>query len=221
MTGRFNPVPQVKRQSLRNRVVHWGIALSCFGLIFTGILQMPVAKRYGMDALGAWTTEYFTTLPLHYAFGAVFTALCVFHLVVHALEGDFDIVPRKGDLKGSIEVVRAMLAGGEEPPSAKYLPEQRLAWAAFAAVFALVIVTGLLKTWKNLAGLDLPDPWLFWLAQLHNLGMGLTIVLFIGHMAAFAFKANRALLPGMTRGTVDAEYAKHRHSLWKAEPAQE
>lgn len=34
---------KVFRQSLRNRLVHWGIAFSCFGLIVTGILQMPVA----------------------------------------------------------------------------------------------------------------------------------------------------------------------------------
>ena len=40
---------------------------------------------------------------------------------------------------------------------------------------------------------------------------------FIGHMAAFLFKPNRALLPGMTNGTVDAKYAAHRHSLWKPE----
>lgn len=44
---------RVQRQSLRNRIVHWSIALSCFALIFTGILQMPVAKRYGLYALGA------------------------------------------------------------------------------------------------------------------------------------------------------------------------
>lgn len=207
---------RVYRQSLRNRVVHWGIALSCFGLIFTGILQMPVAKRYGLNELGEWTTDYFATLPLHYAFGIVFTVLCVFHLFVHALEGDFDIVPKKGDFKKSIDVIKAMLTGAEEPPSEKYLPEQRLAWAGFVAAFALVIVTGWLKTLKNLAGWDLSDPVLFWLAQLHNLGMALTIVLFIGHMAAFAFKPNRALLPAMMDGTVDADYAAHRHSLWKA-----
>lgn len=206
---------RVYRQSLRNRVVHWGIALSCFGLIFTGILQMPVAKRYGLNALGEWTTDYFVTLPLHYAFGIVFTVLCVFHLLVHALEGDFDIVPKKGDFKKSIDVIKAMLTGAEEPPSEKYLPEQRLAWAGFVAAFALVIVTGWLKTLKNLAGWDWSDPMLFWLAQLHNLGMALTIVLFIGHMAAFAFKPNRALLPAMMDGTVDADYAAHRHPLWK------
>ena len=206
---------QVYRQSVRNLFVHWGIAFSCFGLIVTGILQMPVAKRYGLTQVFPSTADFFTTLPWHYAFAILFTFLCVFHLVVHALEGDFDIVPQKGDFSKSVAIIKALLTGGQEPPSGKYLPEQRLAWATFAAVFALLIITGLLKTLKNLSGIDFPDPVLFWLAQLHNLGMVLAILLFIGHMAAFIFKANRFLLPAMFSGYVDADYAKHRHSLWK------
>ena len=205
----------VLRQTLRNRVVHWAIALSCFGLIGTGILQMPVAKRYGLTEIAPVTADFFETLVWHYAFAIVFVFFCCFHLFVHALEGQHDIVPKRGDVGKSIAIVKALLTNGEEPPSEKYSPEQRLAWAAFVVVFLLVIATGLLKTYKNLAGVELPDPALFWLAQLHNLGMVLTIVLFIGHMAAFAFRANRALLPAMFSGRVDAAYARHRHSLWQ------
>ena len=208
---------KVFRQSLRNRLVHWGIAFSCFGLIVTGILQMPVAKRYGITALFPSTGDFYVTLPWHYAFAVVFTFLCVFHLAVHALEGDFDIVPKKGDFGRSVAIIKALISEQAEAPSEKYLPEQRLAWTAFAGVFALVIVTGLLKSLKNLAGVEFSDPVLFWLAQLHNLGMVLTILLFFGHMAAFLFKANRCLLPAMFSGFVDAEYARHRHSLWKFE----
>ena len=208
---------KVFRQSLRNRLVHWGIALSCFGLIVTGILQMPVAKRYGITAIFPSTADFFVTLPWHYAFAVIFTFLCVFHIAVHAMEGSFDIVPKKGDFTKSIQIIKALLTGQEEPPSEKYLPEQRLAWAAFVAVFALVIVTGLQKKKKNLPGIEFADPAVFWLAQLHNLGMVLTIILFFGHMAAFIFKANRFLIPAMFSGYVDAQYAKHRHSLWKAE----
>ena len=152
---------RVYRQSVRNRLVHWGIAVSCFGLIMTGILQMPVAKRYGLTQVFPSTADFFSTLPWHYAFAILFTFLCVFHLMVHALEGDFDIVPQRGDLSKSVVIIKALLTGGPEPPSGKYLPEQRLAWAAFAAVFALLIITGLLKTLKNLSGIDFPDPMLF------------------------------------------------------------
>ena len=205
---------KVYRQTLRNRLVHWGIAFSCFGLIVTGILQMPVAKRYGVTAVFPSTADFFTTLPWHYAFAIIFTFLCVFHLAVNAFEGSYDIVPQKGDFSKSIQIVKALLTGQDEPASEKYLPEQRLAWAGFVLTFALLIVTGLLKTLKNFAGIEFPDPMLFWLAQLHNLGMVLTVLLFLGHMAAFLFKANRLLLPAMFSGYVDADYARRRHSLW-------
>lgn len=205
---------KVYRQTLRNRLVHWGIAFSCFGLIVTGFLQMPVAKRYGVTAVFPLTADFFTTLPWHYAFAIIFTFLCIFHLAVNAFEGTYDIVPQKGDFSKSIQIVKALLTGQDEPASEKYLPEQRLAWAGFVLTFALLIVTGLLKTLKNFAGIEFPDPMLFWLAQLHNLGMVLTILLFLGHMAAFLFKANRFLLPAMFSGYVDADYARRRHSLW-------
>ncbi len=205
---------KVYRQTLRNRLVHWGIAFSCFGLIVTGILQMPVAKRYGVTAVFPSTADFFTTLSWHYAFAIIFTFLCVFHLAVNAFEGSYDIVPQKGDFSKSIQIVKALLTGQDEPASEKYLPEQRLAWAGFVLTFALLIVTGLLKTLKNFAGIEFPDPMLFWLAQLHNLGMVLTVLLFLGHMAAFLFKANRFLLPAMFSGYVDADYARRRHSLW-------
>lgn len=205
---------KVYRQTLRNRLVHWGIAFSCFGLIVTGFLQMPVAKRYGVTAVFPSTADFFTTLPWHYAFAIIFTFLCIFHLAVNAFEGTYDIVPQKGDFSKSIQIVKALLTGQDEPASEKYLPEQRLAWAGFVLTFALLIVTGLLKTLKNFAGIEFPDPMLFWLAQLHNLGMVLTVLLFLGHMAAFLFKANRFLLPAMFSGYVDADYARRRHSLW-------
>ena len=209
---------RVLRQSLRNRLVHWTIAASCLFLIATGIMQMPVAKRYGLDVLlGAWAADYDFTLLLHVAVGALFTGVCVFHLAIHAMEGDYDIVPKKGDTRASWLVMKAMLSGKEEPPAAKYLPEQRLAWAAFVLAFLIVIVTGLFKVAKNFAGWDMPDPILTWIAMGHNLGLFLSIVLFMGHMAAFLFKPNRHLLPGMWSGKVDADYARHRHSLWTPE----
>ena len=92
-----------------------------------------------------------------------------------------------------------------------------MAWAAFAVTFLILIVTGLLKTYKNLPGVQLDDPWTFYIAQFHNLGFVLCILLFVGHMAAFVIKANRNLLPAMFSGKVDREYALERHSLWSPE----
>ena len=96
--------------------------------------------------------NYFTTLSMHYFFGLIFVFFCCFHVFYHALNKEFDIVPKKGDVKGSILIFKAILSGEKEPPSAKYLPEQRLAWAAFAVTFLILIVTGLLKTYKTFPG---------------------------------------------------------------------
>ena len=108
-----------------------------------------------------------------------------------------------------------MLFGGEEPPSEKYLPEQRLAYLFIGLVLLLLIVTGLIKTFKNLAGVHISDSLYYWTATLHNLGLILIIFGIIGHLLAFVFKENRPLLSAMFSGKVLAEYTLKRHSLWK------
>ena len=47
-------------------------------------------------------------------------------------------MPRKGDVRESFEIIRAMLTGKEEPPSRKFLAEQRLAYAFIG--FSIVLL---------------------------------------------------------------------------------
>ena len=58
---------KVQRQTLQNRIVHWGIAFSIFGLIVTGLFEMPIAKRYFINELPlmAWAGDYWLNLTLH------------------------------------------------------------------------------------------------------------------------------------------------------------
>ncbi|RAX57095.1 hypothetical protein CCZ01_07055 [Helicobacter monodelphidis] len=206
----------IKRQSLQNRIVHWGIAFSTFSLILSGIFQMPVAKRYMVNELPflAWSGDYHTTLIVHYI-GAFFLIFFIFfHLFFHLYRREFDIFPKRGDTLKSIQVIKAMLTGRKEPPSEKYLPEQRLAYFGIGLVLLILIITGLIKTFKNLAGINMPEWLYFWSAQIHNFGMILIILGIIGHLAAFIFRENRNLLGGMFSGRVGADYTLHRHSLW-------
>lgn len=214
---------KVYRQSLQNRIVHWGIAFSIFGLIVTGLFEMPIAKRYFINELPlmAWAGDYWLNLTLHYVFAFFLVFFGFFHIVFHSARGEFDAMPKKGDVKKSYLVIKAMVTGGEEPPSEKYLPEQRLAYLAIALNIAMLIITGLIKTYKNLLGFDISNGLYYWAATLHNVGFVLMILLIIAHLAAFLPKINRNLLPGMFSGKVDADYAKHRHSLWKAKPCKE
>ena len=207
---------KITRQSAQNRLVHWGVAFSIFGLIFSGILQLPVAKRYMLNELPlmAWSADYSISLIVHYVFAALLMIFGAFHLSYHFGRKEFDIVPKKGDFSASVAVIKAMIKGGKEPPSAKYLPEQRLAYAAIAAIIMLLVITGLIKTYKNLAGLNLSENAMFWVSWLHNLGMFLMILAIIGHLAAFIFKANRPLLSAMFSGKVSAKYTLCRHARW-------
>ncbi|MBS4240189.1 cytochrome b/b6 domain-containing protein [Campylobacter vulpis] len=207
----------ILRQSLQNRIVHWGVAVSTFALIISGMFQMPVSKRYMINELPlmAWSGDYHISLIMHYvgAFSLIF--FVSFHLFFHIARAEFDIFPKKGDGVKSLKIIKTMLFGGVEPKSEKYLPEQRLAYFFIGLVLLLLISTGLIKTAKNLAGWNLSEGLYFWSAQLHNLGMILIILGIIGHLAAFIFKANRPLLRAMFSGKVDANYIKERHSLWE------
>ena len=130
--------PMILRQSLQNRIVHWGVAFSTFILIASGIFQMPVSKRYMINELPlmSWSGDYHISLMLHYvgAFGLIF--FVAFHLYFHIARAEFDIFPKKGDGVKSLKIIKAMLFGGEEPKSEKYLPEQRLAYFFIGLAFA-------------------------------------------------------------------------------------
>ena len=125
------------------------------------------------------------------------TFAAIYHVLVHTLRREFSIVPRRGDFKESYLIIKAMLGPSEEPDSHKYLAEQRLAYAFIGANLAFLLIAGYIKVLKNLAGFDLPYEMLWTNTQLHNLATVLLILGVVGHLAAFALKANRPLLPSI------------------------
>ena len=209
---------KILRQSIANRFVHWITALSVLLLIITGLGQLPLYTRYNVTKLpgAGWLGDYFITINLHYL-GAIGLLLAAsFHIVYALARREFDIFPRKGDIKESYQIIKAMFTKGKEPASDKYLAEQRVAYLFIGLSLLLLIVTGLIKTLKNVPGVDLSHSLLYWSTALHNIGTGLIIFGIIGHLAAFLLKENRPLLPGMFTGFINREYIKHRHSIWYA-----
>lgn len=209
---------RIKRHSLTVRFVHWSVAISTFLLIFSGLGQLPLYQRYMIDKIPglSWTSNFHATLTLHYLAAVWLVFAVVFHIVYHGLRREFSILPRRGDVRESIIIIKAMFGRGEEPPADKYLAEQRLAYAFIAFSLLLVIVTGFVKAIKNLPGVTFADTLLDWATNLHNLAMVLIILGIVAHLAAFIFKVNRPLLPGMFTGYVDTDYIQRRHSLWYA-----
>jgi formate dehydrogenase gamma subunit len=211
--------PRIPRQSVTNRLVHWLIALSTFALFFSGFGQMPMYDRYGLSALPgmSWAGNYQITLAIHYLAGAVFVFAIVLHIVAALAMRTYDIVPRRGDLRESVVIIKAMMGRGETPASGKYLAEQRLAYAFIGGNILVIGLTGILKVVKNLPGVDINPLMLFVNTAFHNAAAMLLLLGIFAHLAAFAVKQNRALLPAMIDGTVDEHHAREHHSLWYEE----
>ncbi|GAW91497.1 formate dehydrogenase subunit gamma [Calderihabitans maritimus] len=209
---------KVVRHSLSVRLVHWLVALSTFALLFSGFGQLPLYKRYMVDQIPGlgWTSNFSITLYIHYVAAMVLIFAVVYHVVYHTLKREFGILPRRGDFRESIQIIKCMLGFGEEPPSDKYLAEQRLAYAYFAVSFLLIIVTGIIKVIKNLpsSSLMVADSFMKLNTALHNVATFMILFGIITHLAAFLYRDNRKLIPGMFSGKVDLDYARRRHSIW-------
>jgi len=207
---------KIRRQSKTNRFIHWGIAFSIILLIISGLGQLPLYKRYYVTELpgGQWLGSFYNTLDLHYFAAMVLIFVVSFHLVYHSITRQFDIFPKKGDLKESYLIIKAMLTGGKEPPADKYLAEQRVAYLFIGANVLALILTGIVKVMKNFEGASLPYTLVAFSTHIHNLATVLLILGIGAHLVAFIFKVNRPLLRGMFLGSIDEAYARERHPLW-------
>lgn len=213
----------VVRHDIIELAEHWVIALSGLVLLITGIFELPMANRYYITSLPglSWSGDFITSLYIHYAASAVFIAAAVFHLLYHGILGEGGMIPRRGDLEASVEVMKSFVGKGEEPPFHKYLPEQRLAYVGMAFIIAMLILSGLVKTYKNLYAPDMSLTLVLWATWVHNVFFMLFIAAFVAHIGALLLKPNRPMIRGIFTGTVSLDYARHRHPLWIKEMAPE
>lgn len=207
---------KITRHSSLVRIVHWSIAFSTFALIISGMFQMPLAKRYFIDQLPGlgWSSSYSVTIMIHYIAAGILLSAVSVHIIYHLIRKEYNLLPRKGDVKESYLIIKSMFGFGTEPKSDKYLAEQRLAYAYLAFSFFLVIATGIVKVVKNLPSITFSSNTLFWVTNLHNLATFMVIFGIIAHLFAFVIKENWPLIPSMFTGKVNLEYIKHRHSIW-------
>lgn len=210
---------RVSRHGFIELVQHWAIAISALVLLLSGMFELPMAARYKITAIPgfAWSGDFIVSLQIHYIASVVFIAAAFFHLFYHGLLNDRGLLPQKGDVKTSIAVIKTFFGKGEEPPFEKYLPEQRLAYLGMAFIIAVLIGTGLIKTYKNVFAPDLSHTLILWATWLHNIFFVLFILAFAGHIGAIVLKPNRPLARGIFTGKVRLDYARHRHPLWMKE----
>lgn len=207
---------RIVRHGVLELAEHWALALSGLVLLLSGLFELPMAARYKITAIPGfgWSGDFITSLTIHYIASVVFIVAAFFHLFYHGLLQDRGLIPQKGDIKASIAVIKTFFGKGQEPPFNKYLPEQRLAYVGMAVIIAVIILTGLVKTYKNVYAPDLSHTLILWSTTLHNIFFVLFILAFAGHIGALILKPNRPMVRGIFTGAVRLDYAKHRHPLW-------
>jgi len=212
----------IVRHHLVELLEHWLVAISGLILLLTGLFEMPMAKRYYVSSVPGlkWSEDYLVALNVHYLAAIVFVAASLFHVVYHLLKGDRGLLPRKGDLRASVEVIKSFFGHGEEPPFSKYLPEQRLAYVVMAFIIFMLILSGLVKTYKNLYAPDMSYGIVLAATWIHNIFFVLFFLAFVAHIAAIVLKPNRPLVRGIFTGYVRLDYARKRHPLWLEEMAK-
>ncbi len=207
---------RIVRHGVLELTEHWALALSGLVLLLSGLFELPMAARYKITAIPgfAWSGDFISSLVLHYVASVVFIVAAFFHLFYHGMLQERGLIPQKGDLRASIAVIKTFFCKGEEPPFDKYLPEQRLAYLGMAVIIAVLVLTGLVKTYKNVYAPDLSHTLILWSTWLHNISFVMFILAFAGHIGAIILKPNRPMVRGIFTGAVRLDYAKHRHPLW-------
>jgi formate dehydrogenase gamma subunit len=206
----------VLRHSLTVRLSHWLIAVSGIVLLFSGFGQLPMYARYNVVKIPglAWSSNYEITLLIHYISAILFTSAVFFHLLYHLRRQEFAIMPRKGDIKESLQGFKALFGLAEEPRHEKFQAKQRVIYAIIGATALVLIATGLIKSFKNLGAIVLEPIFLQWVAFSHTITGMIFMMLFVAHVAALLLKSHRPLIPSMFSGRIDREYARKHHPEW-------
>lgn len=206
----------VKRHGILELLEHWIFAISGLLLLFSGFGELPMYKRYMVTELPlmGWAGDFHIQLKIHYIAAMVFVGVLVFHILYHGLMGHRGLLPKKGDIKGSVRTILAMIGFGKEPKAEKYLPEQRLAYAYLGAISIILVVTGIIKVVKNLEGVFLPPELITASTLVHTFSTVFFLLGVVLHFAALLIKANRPLLRAIFTGWVREDYVRERHELW-------
>lgn len=206
----------VERHSLTVRFTHWTIALSGILLLFSGFGQMPMYKRYNIVKIPglAWSSNYEITLLLHYLSAIAFCAAISFHIVYHFKRKEFSILPQKGDLREAIIGFLAMFGIGKEPAHDKFQAKQRIIYLIIGSTSLILVITGLIKSYKNM-GVIIVDPLVLqWVAFIHSGAAMFFMLLFCAHVAAFTLKGHRPMVRSMITGKISEEFARNHHPKW-------
>jgi formate dehydrogenase subunit gamma len=184
------------------RVIHWGVALTFFVCLFTGLpIWTPIfgwmATLFGGLQVCRW---------LHAWTGIAFSFFALLQFVHWASEmRSTEADKRFIKLKNFVAYMR--WETHDEEIGKFNGGQKQLFWLSSLAALGLLL-SGIVLWWPNLFGPELRE--LSWL--IHDVTFILFVLLIIGHI--YLTIAEPGTFTGMVKGTVSKEWARLHHPRW-------
>lgn len=201
----------IPRFTLTQRVVHWVIAILFIILGLSGLAIMfgraVLIPLFGKDAFAAIAS---LSLQAHNLFGPLFIPAIVALLITFIRGNGFKLLDIPWIFKGG------GFFGGHASSEKYNFGEKSWFWWAVIMGFALS-GSGLIMVWPDLG---FERNVMQWANVVHAIAAILFMAVGIGHIYVGSIGIEGAL-EGMTRGTVDVNWAKEHHDLWYEQHADQ
>jgi len=196
---------KIPRISLLQRIVHWFMAILVMLMGLTGLVilfgRFALIPFIGSEAFSKIASP---SIEIHNFLG-LGTILSFILLLVFFIRYNF---PVWSDLKW-IFTLGGLLTKKHLKKDFFNAGEKILFWSTILLGFTLS-ATGLLLFFPEYQSLVKLNPQ--WTVVIHSISALLLIALMLGHI--WMVRTNKGTLEAITKGTVDANWAKSHHSLW-------
>lgn len=196
----------IKATDACERVVHWGLAISCLLLCITGLGMMFQSFNFIGDMMGGLRSLKY----VHNFCGLFFGVALFFAIRMWWKEAGMFVLPE------DLDWIKA--AGGylwhvsKVPEVGKYNPGQKAFFLAVAVFGVIMVISGLIMWFP----LSLSAALVRWMYVLHALGFVVIFAFFFVHLYLGTI-GSPGSAPAMFSGWVTRAWAKKQHPKWLRE----
>lgn len=201
---------KIERHTELMFIQHWSHALGTVILIVSGLALGTLFIPRSLNSI----VKVGFALNLHFVGILFFFFGASFYVTKGLLTGEINhMLPRKGDLKGSMGHYKAMLLGGEAPQEEKFLAVERVIFPFWIFGVSGITLSGAIKLIAHIW--SMPGLLMSVVTFLHGFFAIYMALLLVAHVfAAAILPASWPLIRSMVTGYMSEEYVKHHHVLW-------
>ena len=212
MSTGTNAPQKVKRFSKTSRIGHWVFALTFFMLYFSALPLYSDFFSWMYPLMGGPEMARL----LHRIFAVIFIATPVLMFIFDRKSMMFWIKStltwKKKDVKFFMQFPKEFFLGkGDVPKQGFYNSGEKLNSLLVILTALFLILSGVVMWFPQFFSAGVIQ----WSYPIHNIAFGLSVAVIIGHIfLSIGHPNSKASLEGMTKGTVDVDYAKDHHEAW-------